>query len=139
MPAAIGADLVQVSRIRRMFERFPHQCASKVFTPAEMQTCLSRPVPERALAGRFAAKEAVMKALGTGWARGIRFIDIEVSADTEDRPGVSLTGVDADRAHQNATNPPITRKRAISIQGRTNRRRGLWSSEAPQKKHVCAR
>ncbi len=92
MSIALGTDLVHVARIQRIYSRFPERCARKIFTSDELEVSLSRPDPARALAGRFAGKEAVMKALGTGWTQGIRFIDIEITSDSDNRPDVSLTG-----------------------------------------------
>ena len=73
----VGTDLIRISRIRKLAKRFPDRIGQKVFTAGELEYCRAKKDPAPSLAGRFAAKEAVMKALGTGWRGGVRFIDIE--------------------------------------------------------------
>ena len=98
MIVGVGTDLVRVSRVRKLAERFPERIGRKVFTAGEMQYCLARKDAPSSLAGRFAAKEAVMKALGTGWGGGVRFIDIEVLRDSNGRPSIRLRGKAAEIA-----------------------------------------
>ncbi|MBI1893192.1 MAG: holo-ACP synthase, partial [Candidatus Rokubacteria bacterium] len=74
----IGVDLVRVERIREMMERWDRRFLSRVFTPEELSYCLKRRRPEQHLAARFAAKEAALKALGTGLAMGVRWREIEI-------------------------------------------------------------
>ena len=69
-----------------------------VFTPAEIATCARRRDREHALAARFAAKEACFKALGTGWARGVSFRQVEVVGVEGERPELRLTGQAGERA-----------------------------------------
>ena len=92
MIKGIGTDLIELERIERVYhgqkERFLH----RLFTETE-RAYISRwrdPVPR--IAGRFAAKEAVMKALGTGWADGVRWRDIEVVRRSGGKPDVLLHG-----------------------------------------------
>jgi len=66
----------------------------------EQDVCLGAANQGQRLAARFAAKESVMKALGTGWARGIRFKDIEIPSSEKQRPQVQLRGASAERARQ---------------------------------------
>lgn len=87
----IGCDLVRVERIRRLLdtnERF----VTKVFTPTEILYCSSKADPAQSFAVRFAAKEALMKALGTGWSEGISWQEIEVVAKENGRPELKLSG-----------------------------------------------
>ena len=95
----VGVDLIEVSRVRRVFERYGERFLQRVYTPAEVLYTRGR-VPE--LAVRFAAKEAVSKALGVGMrlmARdGIYWQDVEVLGDRRGRPEVHLTGRAAERA-----------------------------------------
>jgi holo-[acyl-carrier protein] synthase len=73
-----GIDVVEIARVGRVLARHAERFATRVFTPQERADCdsFAHPVPHFAL--RFAAKEAAMKAVGTGWAKGVRWADIEV-------------------------------------------------------------
>jgi holo-[acyl-carrier protein] synthase len=83
-----GIDLVDVRRIERILERFGQRFLDRIYTPMEQAICRGR-APE--LAARFAAKEAAMKALGTG-RRGVGWREIEVLSDVRGRPVVLLHG-----------------------------------------------
>ncbi len=91
----VGVDVVEIGRIARAAERFGARFLERVYAPDELAYCRQRGRrPEQqagCLAGRFAAKEAVMKALGTG-ARGVSFHEIVVTRLPGGRPGVSLLG-----------------------------------------------
>ena len=88
-----GIDLVETARIRRLHEQHGQHFLDRVFTPAEQAYCAANPKRYfEHLAGRFAAKEAVLKVLGTGWRGGIAWTDIEVVRDASGRPGIQLTG-----------------------------------------------
>jgi holo-[acyl-carrier protein] synthase len=88
-----GIDLVDVARIAAMIERHGETALARCFTAAERDYCdrQSRRRMEH-YAARFAAKEAVLKALGTGWAKGIGWTDVEVRRDPAGRPTVQLHG-----------------------------------------------
>lgn len=75
---AIGLDATDIPRIAQSLERFGDRFLRRVFTDGEIAYATRRRRPAPHLAGRFAVKEATMKALGTGWSRGIRWRDIEV-------------------------------------------------------------
>ena len=85
---AVGIDVIETDRVARVLAKHPERFLSRVFTPAEVGFCRGR-VPE--LAARFAAKEAMMKALGTG-ARSVAWRDIEVLPDRRGKPMVYLYG-----------------------------------------------
>lgn len=87
----LGIDLVDIARMRRVLERTP-TFAAKVFSEAERAYCESRANPESHYATRFAAKEAVVKALGTGFTQGITVRDIEVVRTAKGLPRVALHG-----------------------------------------------
>jgi holo-[acyl-carrier protein] synthase len=87
MAAGVGIDLLEISRLERALERHP-RLAERVFTEAERRYAADRARPGRHLAARFAAKEAVVKALGLAGGLGLR--EIEVLAG--EPPTVSLTG-----------------------------------------------
>jgi holo-[acyl-carrier protein] synthase len=96
-----GVDLIEISRVERVLERYGERFLERVFTPAEVIYCRARP-PE--LAARFAAKEAVAKALGVGvrmMARhGIRWHEAEIIGDHLGKPLVRLHGRAAQRAEE---------------------------------------
>lgn len=87
----LGVDIVDIAHMRKILERTP-SFASKVFSEAERAYCDGKPAPEVHYATRFAAKEAVLKALGTGFSEGIWVRDIEVRRTSKGRPYVVLTG-----------------------------------------------
>lgn len=74
------------------YERFGDRFLHRVFTPGEIAYATRRRNPVPHLAGRFAAKEATMKALGTGWARGVHWRDIEVTRQPGRPPQLALSG-----------------------------------------------
>ena len=86
----IGIDIVEVPRFRAVLARRP-RLAERLFTPAERDYAEARPDPGERLAVRFAAKEAVMKALGAGFG-DVAFRDMEVVRAEGGRPGVRLSG-----------------------------------------------
>ncbi len=90
----IGVDLIEITRINDSRERFGERFYSRFFTEAEREYCAGNP---QRLAARFAAKEAVAKALGTGIG-DVRWIDIEVLSDTRSRPFLHLHGKAAELA-----------------------------------------
>jgi holo-[acyl-carrier protein] synthase len=88
MEYAVGIDVIEIARVKRVLERHPVRFLQRVYTPEEVAFCRGR-IPE--LAARFAAKEAVMKALGTG-ARGLAWREIEVLPNRRGKPLVYLHG-----------------------------------------------
>ncbi|KPK80572.1 MAG: hypothetical protein AMJ81_11825 [Phycisphaerae bacterium SM23_33] len=72
--------------------RYRQRFLERVYTPAELKYCLGRKRELEHLAGRFAAKEAVLKVLGTGWRKGINWTDVEILNDPSGQPRVSLHG-----------------------------------------------
>ncbi|RJX23099.1 MAG: holo-[acyl-carrier-protein] synthase [Ammonifex sp.] len=91
MLAGIGTDIVDVGRIRRALERWGERFLKRVYTPAEQACCGTKTGVFFYLAGRFAAKEAVLKALGVG-RDGVGFNEVEILNDTSGRPLVVLKG-----------------------------------------------
>ncbi len=89
---AHGIDMVDCERLAQAVRRFGDRFLRRVFTPTELAYCLGRKRQTEHLAGRFAAKEAVLKLLGTGWQKGISWRDIEVVNDPSGRPRVRLSG-----------------------------------------------
>ena len=92
MACGIGVDVVDLPRIARLLERFPQRFPARVLSPREIDYCKSRGNFLGTLAGRFAAKEAVMKALGVGVGQGVSWQDIEILNESTGRPVVYLHG-----------------------------------------------
>lgn len=88
----IGTDIIECLRIAQMIERHGELFITRVYTSTEIQYCQSRKQATQHFAGRWAAKEAILKALGTGWRRGISWRDIEVRNEPGGRPTVALRG-----------------------------------------------
>jgi holo-[acyl-carrier protein] synthase len=88
----IGTDIIECLRIAQMIERHGELFITRVYTPHEIQYCQSRKLATQHFAGRWAAKEAILKALGTGWRRGISWRDVEVRNEPGGRPTVALRG-----------------------------------------------
>ncbi|MCA9102911.1 MAG: holo-ACP synthase [Pirellulales bacterium] len=86
----IGTDIVECLRIAQMIERHGELFISRVYTPAEIEYCSTRKAATQHYAGRWAAKEAILKTLGTGWAKGISWRDAEVLPGRNGQPHVSL-------------------------------------------------
>jgi holo-[acyl-carrier protein] synthase len=88
----IGTDIVECLRIAQMIERHGELFLTRVYTSREIEYCSARKAATQHYAGRWAAKEAVLKALGTGWSRGIHWRDIEIRNDAAGKPTVALAG-----------------------------------------------
>jgi holo-[acyl-carrier protein] synthase len=89
---SIGIDIIEVRRMREVLLRTP-RFAERVFTPAERKYCDSRgAVAAQHYAARFAAKEAMLKALQTGWTGGIAWQDVEIAAKESGAPVLILHG-----------------------------------------------
>ncbi|MET0151124.1 MAG: holo-ACP synthase, partial [Candidatus Binatia bacterium] len=94
MIIGIGVDLAEVDRIRDALERptTGERFRSRVFTPGEQAYCERRRGKYESYAARFAAKEAMMKALGRGWSREVSWTEIEITRETGGRPMIRLHG-----------------------------------------------
>ncbi len=93
MIVGLGTDLIGVARIAGVYRRQGDRFLDRVYTAAERAYCMKAADPAERLAARWAAKEACMKALGTGWARGVAFSQIALVATTPgDAPRLTLTG-----------------------------------------------
>jgi holo-[acyl-carrier protein] synthase len=91
MILGVGVDMVEVARIQRAIARWGDGFIRRVYTPRELERAATPAVLAPRLAARFAAKEAVMKALGCGW-RGLAWREIEITHDPQGRPVVCLHG-----------------------------------------------
>ena len=90
MVNSLGIDIVEVKRVKRLVDRWGDHFLHRVFTPWEIAYCKSKSSPEQSLAARFAAKEAILKAIGTGLSQGIRWTSMEIVNDKNGRPSVKL-------------------------------------------------
>jgi holo-[acyl-carrier protein] synthase len=95
----IGVDLIEIDRIKHAIERNGQRFVDRVYTKAEQEYCEQRP-SFACYAARFTAKEAFLKALGTGLRKGMRWQDIEVYTDELGKPHVQLYGYLEERAKQ---------------------------------------
>lgn len=98
MIIGIGIDVVQNGRIQDSMDRFRERFIGRIFTPTEAEYCKSCSQPNIHFAARFAAKEAAFKALGTGWAAGVRWKDVEVERLASGKPELHLYGEALKRA-----------------------------------------
>jgi holo-[acyl-carrier protein] synthase len=97
----IGVDIVAIERLQRFLDTGNTAIIERLFTKAEQSRCGSRKGAASCLAARFAAKEAFLKALGTGLRDGISWLEIEVSNDTLGKPELTLSGKAAEQFQAN--------------------------------------
>jgi holo-[acyl-carrier protein] synthase len=100
MIVGTGVDIAEVGRIKAAVERFGDRFLKRVFTPAEVRYCMGKINVAERLAARFAAKEAVMKAIGTGLRHGITWQDVEVLRMPGQRPVLKFSGKAAEFAER---------------------------------------
>lgn len=91
MILGIGNDIIEIARIEALLSRYPEKFLKRVFTPNEQKYCLARKQASRHFAGRFAAKEAIVKALGTGFSDGLNWLDFEIQPNFDGKPLVILS------------------------------------------------
>ena len=92
MIIGMGVDIAEVERIQGAIERYGEVFLRRIYTRKEREYCEQFKNKYERYAGRFAAKEAAMKALGTGWRRGVRWVDLEVVREAGGRPTLELGG-----------------------------------------------
>jgi holo-[acyl-carrier protein] synthase len=98
MIVGTGIDIVEVPRVAAALERFGARFLARVFTEAEIRYCRSKHNAVERFAARFAAKEAGLKAIGTGWRGGVGWKDIEVRREPGGRPTIAFSGKAAEFA-----------------------------------------
>lgn len=109
MIVGTGIDIAEVPRIGESIERFGDRFLRRIYTEGEIQYCDSKANRVERYAARFAAKEAAMKALGTGWSLGVRWRDIEVVRQPGGRPTIKFHGRAAEFAAKlNAKNAALS-------------------------------
>jgi holo-[acyl-carrier protein] synthase len=94
----IGTDIVECLRIGRMIAEHGELFLTRVYTSREIRYCQARKRATEHFAGRWAAKEAILKCLGTGWKRGLCWTDMEIRNDNNGRPQVLMCGAAKDLA-----------------------------------------
>jgi len=97
---SVGVDLVEIARLEDVMARRGERFTGRVFTEGERAYCEQRPRPAVHYAGRFAVKEAVLKALRTGWVKGITWQDVEVESGPGGAPSARLSGGALARAQE---------------------------------------
>lgn len=99
----IGNDIIEISRIKTNLERYGQKFLDRIYSPEEQEYCLKFHEPAPRLAGRFAAKEAVSKALGTGFGEDLSWLDITIQNEPRGNPIVILSH----RANLHFDNPTL--------------------------------
>lgn len=97
MVRGIGVDIIEIERIRQSIAALGERFLQKIFTPHEIAYCSAKPTAAQHYAARFAAKEALAKALSTGWAGEFRWKDVEISNDPSGQPRIELHGTLKDK------------------------------------------
>lgn len=92
MIVGMGIDIAEIDRIEASIARHGQHFLERIYTPGEIAYCERHRHKAERYAGRFAAKEAAMKALGTGWGKGVRWVDIEVVRARSGKPSLQLAG-----------------------------------------------
>lgn len=93
MIVGLGLDIAEIDRMQAAIERHGQRFLDRLFTPAEIAYCERHKNRFERYAGRFAVKEAAMKALGTGWRHGVRWLDFEITNQRGGKPLLSIGGV----------------------------------------------
>ena len=88
----IGIDIIEIQRIKESIEKFDQIFLNKIYTKTELDYCQSKTNKYQHFAARFAAKEAIAKALATGWSKGFRWKDIDIYNEESGMPNVNLHG-----------------------------------------------
>ena len=95
MLSGIGIDVVEIRRIKKVIEKWDEKFISRLFTVNEISRCRVRCNDAECFAVRFAAKEALAKALGHGWCQHFRWTDVEVTSENSGKPGLRIVGITA--------------------------------------------
>ncbi|MGH9862447.1 MAG: holo-ACP synthase [Candidatus Acidiferrales bacterium] len=104
MIVGLGIDIAEPDRLRAAVDRYGRRFLERVFTPTEIAYCERKRYKWERYAVRFAAKEAAFKALGTGWRRGVRWRDVEVTNLPSGQPTLALSGQAEKFAHRLGVN-----------------------------------
>ncbi|GBD86735.1 holo-[acyl-carrier-protein] synthase [bacterium BMS3Abin03] len=91
MVIGLGIDIIEIERIKKSVEKYGERFLSKIYTKNEIEYCLSKSNKYQHLAARFAAKEAIFKALMSGWQKGVSWQDMEIINETSGMPKANLS------------------------------------------------
>ncbi|MEJ5305994.1 MAG: holo-ACP synthase [Ignavibacteria bacterium] len=94
---SIGVDIIEIDRVEKIISEFGDNFLKKVYTDEEIKYCKSKAKPSQHFAARFAAKEAVAKAMGTGFGKDLMLKDVEVRNDINGKPIVYYKGIRNDK------------------------------------------
>ena len=114
----VGIDIIEVTRLNKAIERYGSKFLTRVFTDDEIEYCKIKKHCNEHYAARFAAKEAFVKALGTGIAKGIRWKDIEIGNNKAGKPEIFLDGIAkeiADKSGVKKTHISMTHNKGSAI------------------------
>jgi len=111
MIAGIGIDIVEKKRFGKVVERWGDRFLTRLFSDSEIALCKGKGDPIGAFAVRFAAKEAVLKAIGTGWTNGTSWRDIEILTGKHGKPTVRLLGTVQDLAGNKRVHLSLTHEK----------------------------
>ncbi|MFW6190014.1 MAG: holo-ACP synthase [Planctomycetota bacterium] len=128
MIVGIGVDVVEVERIAAALEHHGDRFVQRIFTPEEADYCRRSARPPERFATRFAAKEAALKALGVGWRRGLRLLDVMVSTDELGAPNIEFAGkvlqrsrrLGVERVHVSLSHGRTGAVAQVVLEGRTS-------------------
>jgi holo-[acyl-carrier protein] synthase len=98
MVLGVGIDIQSIQRMEQVMARGKQRLILRTFTPTEVKYCRRQKKPCQHFCGRFCAKEAFFKALGTGWAKGLAWTEVEIVRQNSGQPKIKLTGRAADLA-----------------------------------------
>lgn len=118
MIVGLGMDIAEIDRVEQVLTRRGPAILERLYTPREVAYCENHKNKFERYAARFAAKEAAMKALGTGWTRGVRWRDIEVVNAPSGKPTLGLEGVSrqiADALHVRNISLTITHSGNLAV------------------------
>lgn len=111
---SVGIDLVEIQRIEEAIQQYGERFLRRIYTPQEVEYC-RRKADARSFAARFAAKEAVAKALGVGIAQGIRWTNVEVLNDSRGKPYLKLHGEAAELCERKKLHLSLSHSRTHAI------------------------
>src|SRR5690242_4521355 len=139
MIVATGIDMVEIARLQEVFARRGTRFRDRVFTASEIAYCEGRAAKMESYAARFAAKEAAMKALGTGWGDGVGWHDIEVLRSPTGIPSLQFRGralerlneLGATQAHLSLTHSRDIAMAQVLLEGKKQKRRGQSARRQP--------
>ncbi|HDQ46417.1 MAG TPA: holo-[acyl-carrier-protein] synthase [bacterium] len=114
MIQGIGIDMVEKSRIEHAVSRWGDRFLCRIFSPDEIRLCRQKGDRIGAFAARFAAKEAILKCLGVGWADGIRWQDMEILNTTSGSPEIRLSGKVARLVNGGRLHLSLTHERGVA-------------------------